>query len=282
MRQTHVVIVAAVLLVAALVPSAVAVTITQQDRNINGWVWISGCPQQVQSDAAINLDPFMSKVAVEPPCALGQGVATASQDSTLNENQFIATGAGHFNVGANQSTVIHSMARSRFDIEFTLTEPKQYSLTGSIAASRFGTNPASGNMAYTTVTLAEGEANLYTLTLQPALNQSLSQEVSSAGDLQPGAYRITAHSQAFVDQSFNNTSVQADVSFDIVLTFDEVENPADITGNGIVDVDDLLIVINAWGDCDDPCPPSCSGDVNDDCQTDVDDLLTVINNWGPV
>jgi hypothetical protein len=28
------------------------------------------------------------------------------------------------------------------------------------------------------------------------------------------------------------------------------DNPADVTGNGIVDVDDLLAVINAWGSCE--------------------------------
>lgn len=53
-------------------------------------------------------------------------------------------------------------------------------------------------------------------------------------------------------------------------------------GNGAVDVDDLLLVINSWGSCDDPencpadiAPPGGNGVVN------VDDLLLVINNWGP-
>ena len=103
--------------------------------------------------------------------------------------------------------------------------------------------------------------------------------MSSAGDLQLGAYRITAHSQAFVDQSFNNTSVEADVSFDIVLTFDEVKVPGDITGDGIVNVDDLLAVINAWGLCPNCELIACPADLNDDCFVNVDDLLMVINNW---
>jgi glucose/arabinose dehydrogenase len=61
----------------------------------------------------------------------------------------------------------------------------------------------------------------------------------------------------------------------------ENQNVADISGNGIVDVDDLLMVINAWGPCDAP-PTPC----NEDCApaggngaVDVDDLLMVINNW---
>jgi uncharacterized membrane protein len=55
--------------------------------------------------------------------------------------------------------------------------------------------------------------------------------------------------------------------------------PADVDLNGVVDVDDLLAVINAWGNCPSP-PSSCPADVNGNLVVDVDDLLTVINNWG--
>jgi hypothetical protein len=48
-----------------------------------------------------------------------------------------------------------------------------------------------------------------------------------------------------------------------------------------VNVDDLQAVINGWGACPQPCPPTCTADVNDDCTVNVDDLLEVINAWGP-
>lgn len=51
-------------------------------------------------------------------------------------------------------------------------------------------------------------------------------------------------------------------------------------GDGLVNVSDLLAVINGWGPCGAPCPPSCSADTNDDCNVDVTDLLAVINGWG--
>jgi hypothetical protein len=47
----------------------------------------------------------------------------------------------------------------------------------------------------------------------------------------------------------------------------------DATGNQIVNVDDLLVVINNWGN------PGL-GDLNASGTTDVDDLTLVINNWG--
>lgn len=56
---------------------------------------------------------------------------------------------------------------------------------------------------------------------------------------------------------------------------------ADITGDATVDLNDLLAVINTWGDCSPPCPPTCAADIAADCTVDVDDLLAVITTWGP-
>lgn len=50
--------------------------------------------------------------------------------------------------------------------------------------------------------------------------------------------------------------------------------PGDTNGDGIVDLDDLLAVINSWGAC-----PGCVGDLTGDGVVDIDDLLLVINNW---
>jgi sugar lactone lactonase YvrE len=54
-----------------------------------------------------------------------------------------------------------------------------------------------------------------------------------------------------------------------------------LTGDGFVNVQDLLAVISGWGACASPCPPNCAADVNHDCAVNVQDLLAVINNWGP-
>ena len=49
----------------------------------------------------------------------------------------------------------------------------------------------------------------------------------------------------------------------------------DISKNNVVDVSDLLIIIDGWGEyCD-------IADVNSDGIVDVLDLLIVIGNWGP-
>jgi hypothetical protein len=56
--------------------------------------------------------------------------------------------------------------------------------------------------------------------------------------------------------------------------------PADITGSGAVDIDDLFAVISGWGMCPGSCPPHCPADVNYDCQANIDDLFMVIGAWG--
>jgi hypothetical protein len=64
--------------------------------------------------------------------------------------------------------------------------------------------------------------------------------------------------------------------------------PADISpqpnGDGVVNVNDLLMVINSWGQCP-PAPASCPADIspqpNGDGVVNVNDLLMVINSWGP-
>ena len=52
----------------------------------------------------------------------------------------------------------------------------------------------------------------------------------------------------------------------------------DTNGDGFIDVNDALIVIDAWGDCvpDQDCP----ADVDDDGLVNVNDILLVISSWG--
>lgn len=52
--------------------------------------------------------------------------------------------------------------------------------------------------------------------------------------------------------------------------------PADINGDNVVNVSDLLAVINAWGAC-----AGCPADINGDNVVNVSDMLAVINAWGP-
>jgi hypothetical protein len=57
---------------------------------------------------------------------------------------------------------------------------------------------------------------------------------------------------------------------------DECECLADVDGSGVVDFDDVLRVLSAWGPCE-----GCPEDVNRDDEVGFDDLLRVLSAWGP-
>jgi hypothetical protein len=54
--------------------------------------------------------------------------------------------------------------------------------------------------------------------------------------------------------------------------------PADVNGDGDVDIDDLLLLLSAWGDCPDP-PSGCAADLDGDGIVGVNDLLILLADW---
>lgn len=66
-----------------------------------------------------------------------------------------------------------------------------------------------------------------------------------------------------------------------VYVFDAVgeDCDADLDGERIVGLTDLLILLAAWGPCPDP-PDPCPADINDDGSVGVSDLLILLVNWG--
>ena len=53
--------------------------------------------------------------------------------------------------------------------------------------------------------------------------------------------------------------------------------PGDANGDGVADVTDLLLVLDGWGPCTDPC--GCAADLDGNGQIDVNDLLAVLAGW---
>ena len=52
--------------------------------------------------------------------------------------------------------------------------------------------------------------------------------------------------------------------------------PEDVNTDGMIDVNDLLAVLAAWGGC-----PACPEDITGDDLVNVDDLLALLAAWGP-
>ena len=54
--------------------------------------------------------------------------------------------------------------------------------------------------------------------------------------------------------------------------------PGDATGDDIVNFDDILVVLAAWGDCPQP-PAPCPADLDGNRTVDFADLLLVLASW---
>ncbi len=76
----------------------------------------------------------------------------------------------------------------------------------------------------------------------------------------------------------NNSIAEAGIDnfqVDRIECGEEPSCPADVTGDLVVDVSDLVAMITAWGAC-----PGCPADINGDDVVDVSDLVELIVSWG--
>jgi len=53
----------------------------------------------------------------------------------------------------------------------------------------------------------------------------------------------------------------------------------DIDGDGVVGINDFLMLLGDWGPCAAPCPPACAADLDADCDVGINDFLTLLANW---
>jgi hypothetical protein len=128
----------------------------------------------------------------------------------------------------------------------------------------------------------ETQLHAFVDALEPVLAQALAADPNSQID-GPISEFFEAR-KAWFSQRLANVSAQIEG----FVSCSPAPCPADIspqpTGDGAVNIDDLLLVISAWGPC--PAPPAAcpaniiaagaSADV-----VDIDDLLAVISAWGP-
>jgi hypothetical protein len=92
-----------------------------------------------------------------------------------------------------------------------------------------------------------------------------------------------------VDDQPNYLMVRPDNTVGVLCSGNDVDNIwlisdllpgiGDMNGDGVVNVQDLLLLFGAWGPCPDP-PTGCPADLNGDGDVDVQDLLLVFANWG--
>jgi len=87
----------------------------------------------------------------------------------------------------------------------------------------------------------------------------------------------TVDQPGYLDYDFATKTTRGFVAA-LALLAEVISDPADINGDGVVDVLDLLQLLGEWGPCPPP-PADCPADVNSDGTVDVLDLLVLLGAW---
>ena len=102
-------------------------------------------------------------------------------------------------------------------------------------------------------------------------------EMTDVNDLLPSGSGLVLSSARGINNDGQIVAAGRDAGGDFVAV---LLSPmvADLTGDCIVNVDDLLILLGAWGPCAPP-PTDCPADLNGSGEVDTLDLLILLGNW---
>lgn len=249
----------------------------KQNRMVSAVAMAPPCGGKEDSEnlSAPGFDSFSAGIDALGMCDTAYSIACSSQFSGIDSSLMSAWGNTTSSAWSNVQTVIQALSTTHYEVIFEISQPTEFQLTGQLSVS--GVAPVASAGAKVRLTSADDSVILEP-SVVPGRGGVLHEiELHSIGLLAPGSYTLRAEADATID----STVPPSGGGFAQFSIFFHAVKPGDVTDNGVVNVDDLLGVINAWGVCQgkSPCPADIAplggnGIVN------VDDLLKVINNWG--
>jgi hypothetical protein len=104
----------------------------------------------------------------------------------------------------------------------------------------------------------------------------------TATGLQVGDFvvvRVIVNATATADIDCDHAEVALALAVDELSFCADPAGPvADLNGDGIVDIDDLFMLLAAWGPCADP-PATCPADIDFTGDVGIDDLFFLLSQW---
>ncbi|MCI0631868.1 MAG: dockerin type I domain-containing protein [Phycisphaerales bacterium] len=242
-----------------------------QDRSTYAFVeTICEAPEE-GGDVAAGFGPFESHVNIFQNCDMQNtyGWAIANQISQIGESSL--SGSGDAFAAGDTPAALHAFSWSLYSVTFELSSASTFDLTGMITVE--GGYPTAV-YAQVRLTGPKGET-IVDHDLVGDGGTLISEDIDDAGQLEPGQYALEA-TAAISAADLLQTIPPGEATFSFNL---DVAQLGDVNGDETVNIDDLLAVISAWGECPQP-PANCPADLNGDGAVDVGDLLLVIGNWG--
>ncbi len=246
-----------------------------QDRYVQAFVIVPQCGDSFSDfDEAPAFNPFNSTVQAERICKAASATANAEQNSIIAGAQLEGEGTSSSQASAMEQDVIHAISVSGYEVTFSVAGASRFTLNAGLDAS--GAAP---------VVLSQARVRLNAVGNQAAIFEHISTPgpggepnpivVEDSGELPAGEYTFRADANTVID-STTPPNGNGNAYFQFVFG---VVRIGDVNGDGQVNIDDLLALISAWGECPQP-PADCPADLNHDGMVNVHDLLTVINHWG--
>src|SRR5262245_55521911 len=245
-----------------------------QDRYIQAFVVVPECGGSFSEfDEAPAFDPFNSTVEAERICEAASATAIAEQHSMIGAAGLEAEGISSSQGSADVQEVIHAISVSGYEVTFSIAGASRFMLNAGLDAS--GAAPVVLSQARVRLSVAGSQAAIFEYVTVPGPGGEPNPiVVEDSGELPAGEYTFRADANTVIDSTMPPNG-NGGAFFHFVFG---VVRIGDVDGDGQVNIDDLLAVISAWGECPQP-PADCPADLNADGTVDVDDLLTVISNW---
>ena len=266
----------AILLICGGVSAQTIIPLDQQ-RSVNTFLIVPQClGKTFDEDSAKGFEPFDSVVETLLGCDSGFGSGFASQQSQIGASSMTGSGSGISEAGGPVPNVIHAFGYSYFEVTFELPSASNFALDGLISAvSSKDQSPFAG----ASISLRDSDLQFIFnhLVESGPDGEPNSLIIEDVGMLVPGVYTLQAQAGSFIDNDVP-PSLSGEASFD--FTFEITTTcPWDLDGNNDVGVGDLLILLAAWGVCDDP--GNCPADFDNTNVVGIVDLLALLANWGP-
>jgi hypothetical protein len=181
-------------------------------------------------------------------------------ESGVQTNRFASDGTAQWGSSGRQVTAVTGAAT--FDLHATML--------GELAVATWLTDPVFGSKRVQAAALTAGGDMEWMPSVQ-SIGTAVSEKTDLAATATGGQLVACWSGTRLADGQIYAQNVHGDGTLgpgDDCL--------ADLTGDDLVGVDDLLAIIATWGPC-----LACPEDLDGDSQVGVNDLLIVLEQWGP-
>lgn len=194
--------------------------------------------------------------------AAGMVMVAASGNFGQSQPAFPARWEEVIAVGATTNTDDH-WPPSNKGVQLSVTAPGRdvFSLSTQSPGYRFssGTSMASPHVAGTAILMLAVDPTLTKQEIEDFLELTADDLGDPGFDILFGHGRINAHAA-------------------ILTVLDNMSVPGDLSGDGVVNGEDLALLLGAWGPC--AACEDCPADLDDSCAVDGADLAILLGNWG--